>query len=188
VSLAVLVTLAVGSLLLPEPAFSDPGSDQGSVTASITVLQGPVPCILLGTDSITYDPSALSRPSVPASINGPTFTVESCATEAEDLLAKGTDATGSVGASWALTPPTQMGNMCDTQAGGINQFAQRVLINSGAGGMLDLSLGLESFVEDVPPSTTLTIETQMFLPCTGSDGVGETMSSQIMFTAVLSTP
>ncbi len=157
------------------------GSDNGSVTTTIEATEAPGPCLLLSTDSIDYGVLAFSSPLTSRSASAE-VTVTNCNVEPEDILAQGADATGP-SATWTLATPPGSGNMCAGVDSGINRYAHTL-----DDGVAPLTLALTNANQTYQSATTggaaVLTATTFHMPCSGSDGAGELMSTSITFTAV----
>ena len=160
------------------------GSDNGSVTTTIEAQEAPGPCILLSTENIDYGTAAFSTPLTPRSASGE-VTITNCGVEQEDILARGADATGPT-ATWTLATPPASDNMCEGVDGGVNRYGHS--IHPGFGTPLDLTNSNQTYDVGTLPGTSLNTTTTFHMPCSGSDGAGELMSTNITFTAVTFVP
>jgi hypothetical protein len=158
------------------------GSSAGNLTTAVNVLQPEAPCLLLSTSQVNYGTLPFSSPLATSTGNA-NVTVSSCSTQPEDILVKGTDAVSSTSpASWDLTAIPGSGNMCNAPADGVNEYGQRV--SGGGGNSISLSLDNQTYFSGLAASADVNAQLQIFMPCSGSNGAGETMSAVITFTAV----
>ena len=162
------------------------GADNGSVTTTIEAQEAPGPCILLDTSNIDYGVQAFSTSLTPRSATGQ-VTVTNCGVEAEDIFARGADATGA-SATWTLTtPPGPSRNTCDLGSGGVNEYGHAVNA-SGNPAILDLTTTNQTYQSGLGATAGVATDTTLSMPCSGSDGAGELMSTSITFTAVAVSP
>jgi hypothetical protein len=147
-------------------------------------MEAPGPCLLLSTDSIDYGVLSFSTLQTPRSAAGE-VTVSNCSTESEDMMAQGADAIGTT-AVWTLASPPGSGNMCDAVGGGANQYAHA--INDGVAAPLALAATQQTYQTGVPSGGAIVTATTFHMPCSGSDGAGELMSTSLTFTAVTPAP
>jgi hypothetical protein len=114
-------------------------------------------------------------------------TISSCSlTTTLELLAKGTDASGPT-ANWELTTPPGSSNMCDAGGGGIDQFGQRV-IHGQTLSHIDLSHTNQQYAQGLGIGQSLETGVDILMPCVGSSGSGETVSTSVTFTAIPGDP
>ncbi|MGH2583849.1 MAG: hypothetical protein ACRDJE_02940 [Dehalococcoidia bacterium] len=154
------------------------GQSNGTVTATVQVQAAA--CITINPTSFAYPASGLSTASalnqvVPAvGTNKPVAT--NCSSVSENFLAQGAAATGQ-GAIWQLV------QSIDCTIGNTNQYRHDVRLTSGSFGAL--STTDQTWQSNIPANNTKTLDTQLTMPCTGSDGVSVTMSMPIVITAVV---
>ena len=170
IAIASAATLVLGGLATP--AFA---ADNGSVDAQVTVA---TPCILL-TEPVsgTSDFGTLPFSTAGTTTEGQQpISYQNCGTAAQRIWAAGTDATGG-DATWYLGAGP--GPICD-QPLNTYRIALFGLDGSPVGAILETTpVELQSLE---PPFVTR-LSATLSMPCVGSDGVGETMSFQILFTA-----
>ena len=154
----------------------------GGLELRVTVPREAAPCVLLDATSIDFGTLPFSTEAA-LSEGSANVNVSSCSTGSQALYASGTDANGS-GASpahWALS--SVGGNPCGI---GLNQYGV-ALGTDGSGGMpasFQLSAVPSSWiVQTAGAATASSVAYQM--PCVGSDGAGQTMSSQVTFLATV---
>lgn len=146
-------------------------ADGGAVDVDVTVA---MPCLIVYPTTIHFG----TLPFTPeqysdAGVGMQAIGYDSCAGIDEIVSARGTDATGT-SASWALSKDgvpcmTVGGNFYNLWLGGVSS------------GFLDTT---DQVIETVSAGATGTVN-NLFLrmPCVGSDGAGETMTLQVIFTA-----
>lgn len=157
-----LVALWAGS------ATSTLAADNGSVDAQVTVA---TPCIVV-------TPSVLDFGTVPfGGLAGLALQYTNCGQADENIYGRATDASGPSG-TWSLDP---LRASCAASPG-VNQYRIDVYGNSNA---LVRPLGLVDSSIELLGSGASSVDTlvAIFMPCAGSDGIGESMSFQITFTA-----
>jgi hypothetical protein len=77
--------------------------------------------------------------------------------------------------------------MCASAGGGIDEFGQR-LVHGQTLASLDLTLTNQIYATGVGIGQSLDTGVDILMPCVGSLGTGETVSSTVIFTAVTSGP
>jgi hypothetical protein len=146
----------------------------------VTVPREAAPCVLLDATSIDFGTLPFSTEAA-LSQSSADVTVTSCSTGSQALYANGTDATGTSGALWSLS--SVGGNPCGI---GVNAYGVS-LGTDGSGGMpaaFQLSTLASSWiVQQAEASVASSVDYQM--PCVGSDGAGQTMTSQVSFLATV---
>ncbi|HEX6140581.1 MAG TPA: hypothetical protein VF013_08995 [Candidatus Limnocylindria bacterium] len=154
----------------------------GGLQLRVTVPREAAPCVLLDATSIDFGTLPFSTEAA-LSEGAANVAVSSCSTGSQALYASGTDANGS-GASpahWTLS--SVGGNPCGI---GVNQYGV-ALGTDGSGGMpasFQLSTLAGSWiVMTAGANVASSVDYQM--PCVGSDGAGQTMSSQVTFLATV---
>jgi hypothetical protein len=156
----------------------------GSVVTTIEAMEAPGPCLLLSAERIDYGVLSFSTPQTLRSAAGE-VTISNCSTETEDIMAQGTDAVGSA-AVWTLTTPPGSGNMCSAIGGGVDRFAHT--ISDGLAAPLALTTAQQTYRSSVPSGGVVVTATTFHMPCSGSDGAGELLSTRLTFTAVTAAP
>jgi len=164
------------------------GGAGGDVTTSVDVIADPGACILLSTNVVNYGELTFSTPFSPQG-GGSFITITSCSLTATlDLFAKGSDASGPT-ANWNLTLPPGSRNMCDSDASGIDEFGQSVVhVPDQTVLTLDLTETNQAFTQGLGINQSLNTGVDLLMPCVGSSGTGETVSSTVTFTAVTGAP
>ena len=152
------------------------GADNATVTAN--VVAGVTACITVTPSGAGQNVSFGTQPynapgSSAVSIGSPNIQVTNCGTGSATLLARGTDATNPV-ATWSLTN----GTVCSSLSPQLDQY------KLGFGGpvptyltttnstVASLGIGGQPFFQPV-----------LVMPCTGSQGNGQTMTMSYIFTA-----
>jgi hypothetical protein len=169
--LTALVTAALAGGLAG-PAFA---ADTVTVDAEVSIV---APCLTVSTTSVDF---GANLPSVGTDANRSlrAFSYASCSGLSEKVFGRGTDANGPT-STWSLL---YVPESCSIR--GLNNFS---LYGQGfTDGRTYFSYPLtttDQEVETVGPGVAgSTSELVLWMPCVGSDGVGETMSFQIVFTA-----
>ena len=155
-----------------------PASGQGTGNVTATVQVQAAACIMISPTSFTYAASSFST-STAFTTSLPTSTkpsVTSCSTATQNFLAKGATATGS-GANWALHTTFNCG-IPET-----NRYKHE--FKPAGGDFTPLTTTDQAWESAVPASSSRTLDTQLTMPCTASDGVGQTMSIPVTITAVV---
>jgi hypothetical protein len=166
--------LAVAALSLPATAV-EPG-DGGNVVGSVTVTPAPEACILIGTTLVdfgTLDFGAAKWSGAVPAVDG--YEVASCSGGAQDFLLRVTDAVGG-DAVWQPGGPA------------LDRFGISVSIFDRSGpnvGVGWLGAANETYWPDVPAGAQGDVIHQISMPTAGSSGAGETMTWDMIWTAVL---
>jgi photosystem II stability/assembly factor-like uncharacterized protein len=165
-----VATVATGSLLAGAlPAVAQ--EDGGTLTAEVTIAEADEACLLLSVDTLDFgmldfDDAASSDP----------YTVSSCSTGGQELYASGTDATGdgATPAGWSL------GN--DPDQRGVDQFA----VDAALDGVGTAWLATDpTLIGALAAGASAPAVHELVLPPAGSAGAGQTMSFDLLWTAVL---
>ena len=172
------------ALLASMPAF---GQDAGTVNTTISVPPAPAPCITGVPASIPYGTAPFSKPGTPSSLDAlpiiKGLKMQNCSVAAENILAKGTDATILGSPAWQLsTLPPLSGNPCDN---GLNKFVHRLQVFPGPTSMIDLQTTNQVLLSGASSGSLPVLDSILYLPCVGSVGAGSTASADIVFTAVI---
>jgi Tol biopolymer transport system component len=145
------------------------------------------PCIVLSKTSVAMSGTA-STPSTRRRAESEHISVRNCGDSAVHLNARATDATGSAG-TWQLTNDSSGGSVCGV---GVNVFRANVTLwLSGGQAVTPLSTSNTPLVGTdgaTPFSLGAAAEQELSagvdLPCVGSVGLGEPMTTNVTFTAV----
>jgi hypothetical protein len=151
-------------------------ADSGSINAEVDVA---APCIVVDPGTLDFGTLPFSSNDVLPSIGAAGFSYLNCSSGAEIVFARGSDATGGGGAvTWTLDGTPSMPAYCPSA--GLNTY---VLGFSSSGGTHYLTTTQQQ-IETVPGNAYGTNgDMGLVMPCVGSDGLGTTMSLQILFTA-----
>lgn len=167
-----LLTLALlVSLIAPATAAAE---DSGTVSAQVTVA---TPCITVGPN-IDYGtlPFSTVTPFVQVSKTG-TTSFTNCSVSAEKVYVRGTNAvSASGGATWRPISAST----CSTAQQIIDVYTHSIADSTHG---VFLSLTDQLFDPASAAGATSTLRTQMTMPCSGSNGAGETMTFSIIVTA-----
>ena len=169
----VAVSLAMAALAggLASPALA---ADTQTVNAEVSLV---APCLTVSTLSVDFGPM-LPEVDGTSSLSFRPIRYSNCAAGGEQVFARGTNATEVGGpATWSLS-----GGGLTCPDFGVNRF--RLFLNEAVSGLGGPLTTVDQLIETVPAETDGTRD-QLTLraPCQGSDGVGSTMSFQIVFTA-----
>jgi photosystem II stability/assembly factor-like uncharacterized protein len=165
-----VATFAAGSLLAAAlPAAAQ--EDGGTVTAEVTIAEADEACVLLSVATLDFgvldfDDTAVSDP----------YTVSSCSTGSQQLFAAGTDATtaGADPIVWELVD--------DTGPPGLDRFA----VDADLAGVGTASLiTAPTLIGTLGANASADAGHQLVMPPAGSTGAGQTLSFDIVWTAVL---
>jgi hypothetical protein len=152
----------------------------GGLELRVTVPREAAPCVLLDATSLDFGTLPFSTEAA-LSEGSAGVSVSSCSTGSQALYTSGTDATGTGGALWSLS--SVGGNPCGI---GVNAYGV-ALGTDGSGGMpasIQLSTLASSWIVQAAEST-VAADVGYQMPCVGSDGAGETMTSQVTFLATV---
>jgi hypothetical protein len=166
-----ILVLALFAIAMLAPA-SASGANNGEVSAQVTVAS---PCVTVG-NNINYGTLAFSTttPFVQVSKSG-TTSYTNCSVTAERIYVRGTTATSNTSdAVWDRLTGT---NTCNV---GPNIYGHSV--QDGTTGLW-LSLTDQELNAAAAAGVTRTVNTGLSMPCSGSDGAGETMNFSIVVTA-----
>jgi hypothetical protein len=165
---AIMATLLVSALVAPASTMA---AGNGTVSAQVTVA---TPCITVGSN-INYGTKAFSTlsPFVSKTSNG-TSSYTNCSSDPEKIYVRGSNAVStSSAATWQLTGT----NACNA---GVNRYYHSV--GDDVGGA-NLTLSDQLINPAAAAGATKTLFATVEMPCSGSDGAGETMTFSITVTA-----
>ena len=172
-ALAVSVTAVAAVALAPLPAFGD--SDTGTVNATVTVA---APCILLDITDVDFGTKSFNTASSNIFSQSTTLHATNCSGTDENILARGTDATNTAGtATWTLN--SVITNPCTI---GPNTYLL-THDNLGSGIGTALTTSDQEVATGITAGEQYAYKLTLLMPCTGSDGAGETMNLQSILTA-----
>ena len=148
----------------------------------VSVAPEAAPCVLLDATDIDFGTLPFSTEAV-LSEGSAGANVSSCSTGSQALHSSGTDATGNgtTPALWTLSATG--GNPCPV---GVTAYGV-ALGTDGSGGMpatFQLSTLSSSWIV-MPAGSSVASSVDYQMPCVGSDGAGQTMSSQVTFLATV---
>ena len=166
-----LTVMAVGSALTVVPAF---GADDGTVSATVTVA---APCVTVSqTAPVDYGTLGFN-----AAASQSLGTITNCSGgSAQTLLVKGTTATAA-SATWDLN-----GRNCTTTPPTLNRYDHRLDLSEGSSNVVQgRFLSTTDFAVATPMAAgaTWSANGTLIMPCSGSDGQGETFNFSVIFTA-----
>jgi len=155
-------------------AAADSGTVPGSVTAEAVVAFFLVDGTYEFGGQPFATPNAAAAPHRSATLAGLT----NCGSGTQDVFVRGTDATGdgAPAASWALDPAVRSAP-CKLDSFGLG------VSNPGLPAQA-VSL-LDSAFLSVLPGISVDAAADLYMPCTGSSGGGETMTFSVVYTAVV---
>jgi hypothetical protein len=162
---AVLVAVGAGHA---RPALA---ADGGTVDVDVTAA---MPCLIVSPTTVHFGTLPFTPDQYSDAGTGiQSIGYESCAGIQETVYARGTDAAGP-SSSWTLTKD---GVPCATPGGNL----YRLWLGAAASGYLDTT---DQEIETLDAGAIGAVS-NLFLqmPCVGSDGAGETMALQVIFTA-----
>ena len=146
------------------PATADDATVEAQVTVATT-------CITVDPTSIDYGILSFSE------VGAATTSFTNCSAQSQDIFVRGTDASSTTsGATWTLGSSLS----CDR----LNEYALHVDDLSTLLGPVSLIANNQSLSTEVPSAAVREVNADLSMPCTGSDGAGETFTFSIIFTAV----
>jgi hypothetical protein len=168
-TIRLIAVSAIAALAFAASAIPAFGDGSGTVSATVTAA---APCITVSNTSLDFGALPFSTPDAVSTKRLPegASNVASCSAQSERLFVHGTDATGP-SASWTLA-----GASAGPCIVGPNKYG------------LSLRFNFEVVPSDVqfatlPAGQSTSPEFGLTMPCTGSDGAGQTLSFQYVFTA-----
>lgn len=175
-----LVSQVESQLAVPVSGYG--ATPNSGLELRVTVPREAAPCVLLDATSVDFGTLPFST-EASLSEGSAAVAVSSCSTGSQALYANGTDATGSgtPAAHWALS--SVGGNPC---AIAVNTYGV-ALGTDGSGGMpasFQLSTVSSSWIV-MAAETTVASSVDYQMPCVGSDGAAQTMTSQVTFLATV---
>lgn len=170
----VFMLMAGGIVFSAAPAYA---ADSGTVQATVTAAS---PCILLDTGAIDFGTAPFSTSGNEVVRQGtPNVSISSCGASDEQLLVRGTDAASqdpNSQASWTLVAQSIA---CDPNQSQPNRYALDVSANNVSAFLSSANVSLVT----VPGGQQVVASHQIHMPCSGSSGAGQTMGTQIAYTA-----
>ena len=176
-----LIVGAVASLgLSAGPVFGD---DNVVVTATVTPA---TPCVTVTSLTISYGTRSFATSSTgDSSATADPLTVVNCGDTSENVWARGADATGA-SATWSLS---SLGTQTTCYQDGfsspvtLNRYKHRIDVGTGAS-LLDIYLTINNAaMGSLAGGNGVQVIPMLYMPCSGSDGAGQLMSTTITFTA-----
>ena len=171
----VVALLAASLLLVAIPAGAAPSGD---VEATVTV-EGP--CVSVSATAVDFGAVGFSQSATNTEDTAGSFTVTNCSSQQQDMYGAATDATGDVAGSWTLNEWDESALACtwgpDNFGAGLTQV--------GNSAEWWLSSTADTFMYVEAAASIGTIVPHVLMPCTGSSGVGETMTFSYTITGVL---
>lgn len=175
-------------------AFGTPGVQ--TLTAGLLTIvdddEPTGPCILLSDTAVSVSGTASTPTTRRFAGPLPRLTVTNCGNSGVNLSARGTDATGSSG-SWQLTNAFSGGGVDSTCDLGLNRFRADLTLwwsdGSGTGTPL-MTQDTTAVAQDgstpfvLASATGQEFSPSIELPCDGSVGIGEPMTTEITLTAI----
>ena len=167
---------AIGASVLPPPGAD---TSTGSVSAKVTVA---APCLTVNPDSISFGSLGFSADDLNQTAGNATpfiHTVTSCAPSDQKLFVKGSDAFNESGTvKWTLRPANTCIGTPNT-----NFYGLRASENGALSGVYRDLQTTNLLVRAMTASEAIPMRALLWMPCAGSNGAGETMSMQIVYTA-----
>jgi hypothetical protein len=162
----------VATLVFAASATPGFGGDTGTVAATVTVA---APCLVIDSETIDFGVKAFSTPDATVSAAGGNG-YQNCGPSSEKVLARGTNATSTSGppATWTL----QSDDPCSA---GPNTYKLRATVGAAVPYVLSTtSVEIDTLTT---PGEHRVVNTDLYMPCSGSDGAGQQMAFQYVFTA-----
>jgi hypothetical protein len=159
--------------------------DSGTVGATLTVADASA-CVTVTQTAVSYLTALdFSQPgSDAAAKSNPLYAIDNCGSVGIDISVRGTDATAAdpAVATWALTGDPAFTADCTT----IDVYAVDVEADGGTFGLFEMLTTTDQVALTLPGGATATnIGHDLWMPCQGSSGAGETMSFDVIYTAVV---
>lgn len=169
------VALAVASVTPAAAAGS------GTVPGSVTVEQS-VACLLVeGSYDFGSQPLAAANGAPDPHSSSTTAGITSCGTDTQDVLVHGSNAIGDAvpAATWQLSAGAVSGSC------GVDTFGIGVTMADVANSpTVPVSL-LDSSFGSFSPGLQFNTGANIYMPCSGSSGAGETMTFSVVYTAIV---
>jgi hypothetical protein len=171
--IAVAASLALATTAFAVSAVPAFGDSTGSVAMSIEVA---APCLTISPASVTFPSKPFTTsPSTPVrALSTQQHSVTNCSGGSEQIFARGSNATGTSGASWALGSSV-----------GVDNYALAIEAQGGLGhATVQLSLA-DQLVKSVDGGASLAVDAYLYMPTAESSGAGQTMAMSVTYTATL---
>jgi len=163
------LALALGGVLAANAA-PTLAAETGTVDAQVTVA---TPCLVVSPPTVDFGTLPFST-QLSQGYSSQAVEIANCGSSAEQVYGRGTDAT-SAGGTWALTADH------DSCYSTVNEFNLKVRSPAGLNEYVGSS---DLLLETVGAGGIAAAnELMLIMPCVGSDGIGEVMSFQAIFTA-----
>jgi hypothetical protein len=196
VGLAASMLMAFGAV----PLFA---ASEGSVDATVTAVSA---CITVEAASVDFGANEFSTgPDVNGDVvavgtpdtvgtTGASYGLSNCSAGESAFLASGTDAeNGDASVTWALDATGFLNGICQDTDGATDRYRMDVVLDAAndddptgdPGTFLTTSAQVLNGLEAVAPASGPAVLNRIVMPCTGSGGAGEPMSSTITYTATL---
>ncbi|HEY4670046.1 MAG TPA: hypothetical protein VIH05_09755 [Tepidiformaceae bacterium] len=179
-----LLVGAVASLgLAAGPAFS---ADNGAVNATVTVA---TPCLTVPSTTINYGTKSFATVNTGESTStGPELSIGSCSEAPQFLAVRGDDmVSNDMSAAWTLSSMAETTTCFQDGAGAastVDRYKHELTYGPNtppSSVLLTKSLGTLGIMSGI--GTGWNITPHLYMPCSGSGGVGQTMNTIIIFTA-----
>lgn len=149
-------------------------ADNGSVDAQVTVA---TPCILVTPPSVDFGTLPFST-QFTGSGGVQSIHIENCGTSGEQLFGRGTDATRSGTPVWSLAAVSP----CSTTSN-LNEYMLRAQDGDDLSTQVALTTTNQLLEQVAASATAATDRLALDMPCTGSDGIGDVITFEAIFTA-----
>jgi len=159
--------------------------DSGTVGATLTVADASA-CLTVTQTAVSYLTTLdFSQPgSDAAAKSNPLYAIDNCGSVGIDISVRGTDATAAdpAVATWALTGDPTFTSTCTT----LDVYAVDVEADGGTFGLFGMLTTTDQVALTLPGGATATnVGHDLWMPCQGSSGASETMSFDVIYTAVV---
>lgn len=176
-----LLVGAVASLgLTAAPAFGD---DNTVVTATVTAA---TPCVTITNNTINYGTKTFASTSTgDSTATGSQLTVTNCGSASENIWARGAAMTGT-SATWTLSSADTLTSCFQDGFASpvtLNRYKHRVDVGTGASTIAMYLTTSNAAAGSLTGGGGVSVIPMLYMPCSGSDGSGQVMSTTITFTA-----
>jgi len=180
VAIANVVAPFVVPLLQPFLAVSITGEGSPQPESGVVLLvsaRAPAPCVIVSTSTLDFGVQPFSHPGAPV-VSTAFETVSNCGLDNESIHVSGTDAVGDQvpPAAWSLVDAGT--NPCDV---GVDKYG--LIVGDGVA-QLHVTTS-NQFFNSLGPSSSALLDVNYQMPCDGSAGVGQVMSSALAFLATV---
>jgi len=173
----VVAVVAAWSVATAFPSIG--GTDTATLANTVSVTGAPVPCMTLGSTTIDWGVLDFADPMNPpfAASGSDTVAITNCSVDAESLQVAGTPATSTdtlSSTTWALDNVGPAASMCDL---GLDKYA----VEAANGGTVWVGDAVFQPLGNIGGALTSNVGIDLWMPCQGSGGQGETMTFDVNF-------